>query len=217
MAHRNTLSVAVIDDNRLIRESLAAMLDATPGITAVASAVADASFLAQALPDVLLLDIGLHDDDSLGVAAALVERAPDARIIVMDVVPVSEEIAAFVSVGVSGFVSKDATFGELLATIRGVASGETVVPASVADTLLARIAAQAALAGRGAAAEDVRLTPREGEVIALITEGLSNKEIAERLGVASHTVKSHVRNVMEKLALHTRLQLAAFSRRDDAR
>jgi DNA-binding CsgD family transcriptional regulator len=62
--------------------------------------------------------------------------------------------------------------------------------------------------------EDVRMTRREREVIELIGEGLSNKEIAQRLNIAAHTVKSHVRNVMEKLALHTRLQIAAFSRRD---
>jgi DNA-binding NarL/FixJ family response regulator len=71
-------------------------------------------------------------------------------------------------------------------------------------------------AGRREAAEvleEVRMTPRESEVIALIGEGLSNKEIAQRLAIASHTVKSHVRNVMEKLALHTRLQIAAYSRR----
>ena len=84
----------------------------------------------------------------------------------------------------------------------------------MAESLFSQIARAAAARGRAQVLEDVRMTRREREVIELIGEGLSNKEIAQRLNIASHTVKSHVRNVMEKLALHTRLQIAAYSRRD---
>jgi DNA-binding NarL/FixJ family response regulator len=84
----------------------------------------------------------------------------------------------------------------------------------MSGTLFSRIARDAVATGRPEVLESVRMTPREREVINLIAEGLSNKEIAERLGIATYTVRSHVRNVMEKLMLHTRLQIAAYVHRD---
>ena len=165
----------------------------------------------------LLLDVGLGDEDSLRVAAALTKQAPGTKIIVMDLIPMNEDIVQFVNAGVSGFVLKDATFDEFVATIRSVAAGGKVLPPRMAESLFSQIAsAAAATHGREHVLEDVRMTKREREVIELIGEGLSNKEIAQRLNIAAHTVKSHVRNVMEKLALHTRLQIAAYSRRDGA-
>jgi DNA-binding NarL/FixJ family response regulator len=114
---------------------------------------------------------------------------------------------------VSGFVLKDSTFDDFVATIRSVAAGEKVLPPRMTQSLFSQIAKAAVRGERAEALDEVRMTRRESEVIALIGEGLSNKEIAQRLEIATHTVKSHVRNVMEKLALHTRLQIAAYSRR----
>ena len=83
-------------------------------------------------------------------------------------------------------------------------------------TLFSQIARDAVSRGRPEVLESVRMTPRERQVIILIAEGLGNKEIASRLHIATHTVKSHVRNVMEKLMLHTRLQIAAYAHREEA-
>ena len=131
----------------------------------------------------------------------------------MDLIPVNGEIIEFVNAGVCGFVLKDATFDEFVATIRAVAAGEKVLPPRLTESLFSQIASEVGARGREQVIEDVRMTRREREVIELIGEGLSNKEIAQRLNIATHTVKSHVRNVMEKLALHTRLQIAAYSHR----
>ncbi len=206
-------TVAIIDDNRLIREALAALLGKLPDLRVVPTAVADAEFLATAKPHVLLLDVSLGDEDSLRVAAAIRREVPDAKIIVMDLIPNNEDVAEFVNAGVSGFVLKDATFEEFVATIRSVAAGEKVLPPRLTESLFAQIAREVAGRGRGEVMSDVRMTRREREVIELIGEGMSNKEIAQRLNIATHTVKSHVRNVMEKLSLHTRLQIAAYSHR----
>jgi DNA-binding NarL/FixJ family response regulator len=209
------ITVAIVDDNRLVREALTAMLDRLPDLRVVGTSVADPAFIEEAKPDVLLLDVGLGEDDSLSVAAALAKQAPGTKIIVMDLIPMNEDIAQFVNAGVSGFVLKDATFDEFVATIRSVAAGGKVLPPRMAESLFSQIAAAAAATqGRAHVLEDVRMTKREREVIELIGEGLSNKEIAQRLNIAAHTVKSHVRNVMEKLTLHTRLQIAAYARRD---
>ncbi|MDB4905956.1 MAG: hypothetical protein JWO05_740 [Gemmatimonadetes bacterium] len=217
MSADSRITVAVIDDNRLVREALAAMLNKLVDMRAIACMDADADFLAHAKPHVVLLDVGLGDQEALGVATTLRAELPDAKIIVMDLIPVNEEVMEFVNVGVSGFVVKDASFDEFVGTIRSVAEGAKVLPARLTESLFAQIAKEA-MARRDEAAviEDVRMTPRELQVIELIGEGLSNKEIAIRLGIATHTVKSHVRNVMEKLELHTRLQIAAYSRRDDS-
>ena len=209
-----TIKVAIIDDNRLVREALAAILNALPDMRAVVSATADAAFLAEAAPHVLLLDVGLRDQDSLRVATAIKKDNPDAKIVVMDLLPVHEDIAEFVNVGVSAFVLKDATFDEFVGTIRAVAGGQKVLPPRMTESLFSQIAKEADGRGNEQALEAVRMTRREREVIDLIGEGLSNKEIATRLNIATHTVKSHVRNVMEKLALHTRLQIAAYSHRE---
>jgi len=209
-----TIRVAIIDDNRLVREALAEMLSALPDMRVVTSAVADATFLAETKPHVLLLDVGLGDQDSLRVAATLKKEAPDAKIIVMDLMPVHEDIAEFVNAGVSAFVLKDATFDEFVGTIRSVADGQKVLPPRMTESLFSQIAKEAGARGGEQVLEAVRMTPRELQVIDLIGEGLSNKELAYRLNIATHTVKSHVRNVMEKLALHTRLQIAAYSHRE---
>lgn len=214
MGTSTTIRIAVIDDNRLVREALAAMLSTLDDMDAVESPTADAAFLATSNPDVILLDVGLGDVDSLGVATALARESPRIRIILMDLVPVNDEIVDYVNAGVCGFVLKDATFAEFVATIRAVAGGEKVLPPRLTESLFAQIANAAGPRARGHVLEDVRMTRREREVIELIGEGLSNKEIATRLNIATHTVKSHVRNVMEKLALHTRLQIAAYSHRE---
>jgi DNA-binding NarL/FixJ family response regulator len=209
----NAITVAIVDDNRLVREALAAMLDELTDVRVVTSATANTAFLTETTPHVLLLDVGLRDQESLNVAVALGRDSPCVKIIIMDIIPVHEEIMEFVNAGVSGFLLKDSTFDEFVATIRSVAAGHKVLPPRMTQSLFSQIVNAA---GGGAAErtlEDVRMTPRESEVIALIGEGLSNKEIAQRLEIATHTVKSHVRNVMEKLALHTRLQIAAYSRR----
>ena len=207
-------TVAIVDDNRLVREVLTALLGALPEFRVLASATADAAFLTAAKPQVVLLDVGLGDQDSLRVATAIRSEVPEAMIIVMDLIPDNEEVVEFVNAGVCGFVLKDATFDEFVATVRSVAAGEKVLPPRMTESLFARIAKEAKGRGKEEVLEDVRMTRREREVIDLIGEGLSNKEIAQRLNIATHTVKSHVRNVMEKLALHTRLQIAAYSHRE---
>jgi DNA-binding NarL/FixJ family response regulator len=210
------ISVALIEDNRLVREGMAAMLNQTEDFEVVAAGPSgDPALIRDARPQVILLDVGLWDDDSLRVAETVKKESPESKVIIMDLLPVQEDIVEFVNAGVSGFILKDATFEDLVTTIRSVAEGAHVLPPAMTSSLFSQIAKEAVVRGRSAVMESVRMTAREREVVALIGEGLSNKEIAGRLNIATHTVKSHVRNVMEKLALHTRLQIAAYAHRQD--
>jgi DNA-binding NarL/FixJ family response regulator len=211
------ISVALIEDNRLVREGIAALLNQLPDLEVVAGGSSvDTALLRQVNPHVVLLDLGLRNGDSLRVAEMVKKEFPESKVILMDLLPVHEDIVEFVNAGVSGFIMKDATLDDLVHTIREVAAGAHILPPQMAGTLFSQIAREAVSRGRPAALESVRMTPREREVINLIAEGLSNKEIAGRLHIATHTVKSHVRNVMEKLMLHTRLQIAAYAHRDGA-
>ena len=214
MPSSEMITVAIIEDNRLVRDALTVMLNRLPDMRVVSLNGADPAVPVEAKPRVLLLDVGLRDQDSLGVATALRAEHPDAGIIVMDLLPVSEEIMEYVNAGVSGFLLKDADFDEFIGTIRAVAAGTKVLPPRLTESLFSQIAREAVEREPSRAVDDVRMTRREREVIDLIGEGLSNKELAQRLNIATHTVKSHVRNVMEKLALHTRLQIAAYSHRE---
>ena len=217
-AHRRekrAISVALIDDNRLVRDGISMLLNQMTDLTVVAAgSSADMSLLRAVNPQVVLLDLGLRNGDSLRVAGKVMKEFPDSKVIVMDLLPVDEDIVEFTNAGVAGFILKDATLDDLVNTIRTVAEGARVLPPRVRGTLFSRIAREAVAKGRPNALRAVRMTPREREVINLIAEGLSNKEIAERLRIATYTVRSHVRNVMEKLMLHTRLQIAAYAHRD---
>jgi DNA-binding NarL/FixJ family response regulator len=205
------IAIAVIEDNRLVREGLVALLAPLPDLKVVAAiARGDASLLANAPPQVVLLDLGLRSGDSLRIAEKVKKEFPEAKIIVMDLLPVHEDLMEFVNMGVAGFIMKDATLDDLARTIRSVAGGARVLPPQLTGTLFSQIARDAVVTGRPKVLESVRMTPRERQVIDLIAEGLNNKDIAGRLHVATYTVKSHVRNIMEKLTLHTRLQIAAY-------
>jgi DNA-binding NarL/FixJ family response regulator len=128
----------------------------------------------------------------------------------MDLAPVQPSLIEFVRAGVDGFVLKDATFDDFLQTVRNVAQGKKVLPPTLTSSLLSEIATHATKNGKGNPFKSVRMTGREQEVIELIAEGLSNKQIASRLNLAVDTVKSHVHSILEKLALHTRLEIATY-------
>jgi DNA-binding NarL/FixJ family response regulator len=206
--------IVLIDDNRLLREGLAALIHSQPGFRVLtASADVDEALVKarEAKPDVVLLDFGLADHDSLALTSTVHAEVPTARVIVMGLLPAQEDVADYVRAGASGFIMKDASFDEFVETIRSVAAGAEVLPQALTNTLFSQIARNAVGRSNSRVLEAVRLTTREREVIDLLGEGLSNKEIATRLHIAVHTVKSHVHNILEKLALRSRLEVAAFS------
>jgi DNA-binding NarL/FixJ family response regulator len=207
------IRLGIIDDNRIVREALTVILNAERDMEVVAADNCPTSSFIAASPHLVLLDVSLRDQDSLTVATQLLTTMPAMRIVLMDLAPTHDDVVDFVSAGVGGFVLKETGIAEFLATLRAVASGGKVLPAQLTHSLFAQIAKEVSRRNTDALPNHVRMTRREREVIALIGDGLSNKEIATRLNIATHTVKSHVRNVMEKLALHTRLQIAAYSHR----
>jgi len=211
--------VLVIEDNRLVREGLAALLNEQPDFKVVAAAEGGNAGLLQVRevkPHVVLVDATLGSHDSHRLVESVRKEVPESKVIVMDLLPAREDIIEFIKAGANGFIVKDATIEEFVKTIRSVADGADVVPASLTGTLLSHIVDQAVHRSTAAVLEAVQMTKREREITSLIAEGMSNKEIAQRLNIATYTVKSHVHNILEKLALHSRLQIAAHAHKSSA-
>lgn len=216
------IRVLLIEDNRLLREGATAILNEQEDIRAVAVGGSNGDAMSKAKtfkPHIVLLDIGLRNMNSLNIVQTLKNQYPKIEVIVMDLLPAHAEVASFVKEGVSGFILKDATLHEFLNTIRTVAKGVKVLPPTLTNSLFSHIVEHALQTGNAKKiTTSVRMTKREQEVIDLIAKGQSNKQISEQLFIAVHTVKSHVHNILEKLALHTRLELAHYTfERDDVK
>ena len=132
----------------------------------------------------------------------------------MDILPNHVDVVEFVKAGGSGFILKNAPLNDWIETIKTVATGAKVLPPILTHSLFTQIIEFALDSGKDIPANSIQFTHREREVVDLIAEGLSNKEIAASLHIATFTVKSHVHNILEKLALSTRLQIAAFVRKE---
>jgi len=212
------IRILLVEDNRLLRDGITALIKDQRDMRVIASSGnGDALLrLKRFNPEVVLVDLGLRGRNSLRLVRQMRKEAPRARVVIIDLVPVQAELVEFVRAGVSGFILKDATFTDFVKTIRSVAQGEKVLPPPMTDSLFSQIVEHGARKGRGNPFKSVRMTKREREVIQQIAEGLSNKEIAGKLDIALHTVKSHVHNILEKLALHTRLEIASYAHREEA-
>jgi two-component system response regulator DegU len=209
------IKLLVIEDNRLLREGITAMIKEQPDLKVVAALGTSENILKKIntlKPNVTLLDLGLRSQNSLQVVKSVKKNFSGVKIIVMDLVPVQEEVFEFVQAGVSGFILKDATVDDFLRTIRSVAGGNKVLPPHLTGSLFSQIV-EHAVSGpkKSSLIKSVRMTKREKQVIELIADGLTNKEIAQKLHLSTYTVKSHVHNILEKLALHTRVQIAKYA------
>jgi len=208
------ISLLLIDDNRLLRDGLAALLQHQPGfkvLDAAANVIEGLEKARASSPDVVLVDHELTTGDSLGLTAQVHREVPTARVIVMGLSPLRVEVADYVLAGASGFILKGASFEELSTTIRAVASGADVLPEALTNGLFSQMTRTTTPTRETQRLKTVHLTPRECQVVELLEAGMSNKEIAIRMQVAVHTVKSHVHSVLEKLTLRSRLEVVAFT------
>jgi DNA-binding NarL/FixJ family response regulator len=206
------IRILLIEDNRLLREGITTTLNGQSDFKVVATSGGGHSSLLQmrkAKPDVVLMDLGLRSQNGLQVVASLRKETPEIKVIGMGLIPTQSDIVEFVQAGASGFILKDATVEDFLQTIRSVAHGGKVLPPPLTGSLFSHVVEYALKKGKDRLIRAVRMTKREREIIVLIAEGLSNKEIAQRLNIATYTVKSHVHNILEKLTLHSRLQIAS--------
>lgn len=206
----NRIKILLLEDNRILRDGIKALIDAQPDLKVVAASRGSHDMLQQVRStktQVVLMDVGLQNENSLRTVAKLAKELPLIKVIGMGLIPSQLDIVEFIKAGAAGFILKDATIEDVLGTIRSVARGMRVLPPPLTESLFTHVIEQALQKAKGKFPGAVRMTNREREIIVLIAEGMSNKEIAQRLNLSTYTVKSHIHNILEKMALHSRLQI----------
>ncbi len=208
---RPVIRVLIVAEIRLYREGLAEMLQCEPEIEIVAIAAgADEAVrtLREQQPDIVLLDVAIRE--SAWLARALVAAVPGTRIVALAVPEVEQEVLACAEAGVAGYVTREGSIEDVVAAVEAVARGEVLCSPRMAASLFQRVATLAL--ERSPASIESRLTNRELEILDLIDQGLSNKEIARRLTIELSTVKNHVHNILDKLNVSRRAEAAARAR-----
>jgi DNA-binding NarL/FixJ family response regulator len=208
------ISVLLADDQALVRAGFSALLDAQDDIEVVGQAddgEAAVQLAKSLVPDVVLMDIRMPVLDGLAATRTIAadERLSTVRIVILTTFELDEYVFEALRAGASGFLVKDTEPVELIRAVRAVAGGEALLSPSVTKRLIAEFATRAKEPTR--ATELDHLTDREREVMALVAEGLSNEEIAERLIVSPATAKTHVSRAMIKLNARDRAQLVVFA------
>lgn len=208
-------TVLIIEDNKLLRDGLAAMLNEQPDLKVIGAYSAtdkSVAHICDLMPDIVLIDLGLGRKNSLRLVKSLKGKVCNIKMIVMDLVPADDDILDFVKAGAEGFILKDAKVTEFLKTIIAVGAGEKVLPSHMTGSLFSQVVDKAINNGNSSIVEKAsKMTKREREVVQLIAQGKSNKEIGKLLHLSPFTVKSHVHNLLEKMALRTRLQISNFA------
>ncbi|AFU02563.1 response regulator [Nocardia brasiliensis] len=205
-----TIRVLIADDQPLIRDGLSVLLNAQPDIEVVGEAadgVEAARLTADCRPDVVLMDIRMPRLDGLEATARIVASGAPTRVIVLTTYDLDEYVFRALRAGASGFLLKDASGLAIVDSVRTIALGDAMLAPSVTRRLLDEFARLPARP-RPDAARLRALTDRETQVLTLIARGLSNAEIAETLGIAEETVKTHVGRILAKLRLRDRTQAA---------
>ena len=208
------IRILLVEDNRILRDGIKTLIDEQSDLRVVGSSGGNHDTLEQTRklkPHVVLLDLGLRNANGVRVVATLAKELPRTKIIGMGLIPSQLDIVEFVEAGAAGFILKDATIEDVLGTIRAVARGIKILPPLLTESLFTHVVDHALRNGKGKLSNAVRMTKREREIIVLIAEAMSNKEIAQRLILSTHTVKSHIHNILEKMALHSRLEIATHS------
>jgi len=206
--------ILLIEDNRILRDGIKSLIDKQPDLRVVGSTGGNRDTLDRVRdlkPHIVLVDLGLRNANGVQVVQTLAKELPQTKIIGMGLIPSQLDIVEFVEAGAAGFILKDATTEDVLGTIRAVARGIKILPPLLTESLFTHVVNHALRNGKGKLPNAVRMTKREREIIVLIAEAMSNKEIAGRLNLSTHTVKSHIHNILEKLALHSRLEIATHS------
>ncbi|MCK8678094.1 MULTISPECIES: response regulator transcription factor [Streptomyces] len=209
---RGPIRVFLLDDHEVVRRGVHDLLDGEPDLTVVGQAGTAAQALARVpalRPDVAVLDVRLPDGDGVGVCRELRSRMPELACLMLTSFDDEEALLDAIMAGASGYVLKQITGTDLVAAVRGVASGQSLLDPGATARVMARL--------RGGERPEegppglATLTAREREVLTLVGEGLTNREIGERLHLAEKTVKNNISRLLAKLGVERRVQAAVLA------
>ncbi|WP_148614012.1 response regulator [Nocardioides rubriscoriae] len=213
---REPIRVLVVDDQQLFRRGLTMLLAVEPGLEVVGEAgdgVEGTALAETAAPDVVLLDVRMPKKSGIEACLAIKQSVPSAKIIMLTVSDEEADLYEAVKSGASGYLLKDSSIEEVAQAIRVVADGQSLISPSMAIKLIDEFKQMSRPERESGPA--LRLTERELDVLRLVAQGHSNKEIAARLFISENTVKNHVRNMLEKLQLHSRMEAVMYAVREN--
>ncbi|MFZ6003906.1 MAG: response regulator [Actinomycetota bacterium] len=216
-APADAIRVMICDDHALFRRGLVMVLESEEGIEVVGEAEDGQDAIAKVgdlAPDVVLMDVRMPRVTGIEATRAIAEAVPSAKILMLTVSDEEDDLYDAIKAGATGYLLKEISIEEVATAIRAVVGGQSLISPSMASKLLSEFTSMAKRADERQSVPSPRLTDRELEVLKLVAQGMSNKEIASELYISENTVKNHVRNILEKLHLHSRMEAVVYAVRE---
>ncbi len=213
----DAIRVMICDDHALFRRGLIMVLESEEGMDVVGEAEDGEEAIRKVeelAPDVVLMDVRMPRVSGIEATRAIAEVNPSAKILMLTVSDEEDDLYDAIKAGATGYLLKEISIEEVANAIRAVVSGQSLISPSMASKLLSEFTALAKKADEKQAVPTPRLTDRELEVLKLVAQGMSNREIASELYISENTVKNHVRNILEKLHLHSRMEAVVYAVRE---
>ena len=211
------LRVMVVDDHALFRRGLEMVLGDEPDIELVGEASDGEEAVqkaAEVMPDIVLMDVRMPKRSGIEATAEIKELMPHVKILMLTISDEETDLYDAIKAGASGYLLKEIPIEEVADAIRGVWAGQSRISPSMASKLLTEFAAISKGTDERTTMPAPRLTDREMEVLRLVAQGLNNRDIAKQLFISENTVKNHIRNILEKLHLHSRMEAVVYAVRE---
>jgi len=211
------IRVLVVDDHALFRRGLQMVLEQEPDIEVVGEASDGGEAVrsaAETLPDIVLMDVRMPRGSGIEACTAIHEAVPSTKIIMLTISDEEADLYEAIKAGATGYLLKEISIEEVATAIRSVHGGQSLISPSMASKLITEFAAMTRRSGDRQQVAAPRLTDREMEVLKLVAKGLNNRDLAKQLFISENTVKNHIRNILEKLQLHSRMEAVVYAVRE---
>ncbi len=211
------IRVLVVDDHALFRRGLEMVLEQEPDIEVVGEAGDGGQAVQRSIetaPDIVLMDVRMPKGSGIEACRAIKDAVPSAKIIMLTISDEEVDLYEAIKAGATGYLLKEISIEEVASAIRAVQNGQSLISPSMASKLLTEFASMVKRSDEKAQVPTPRLTDREMEVLRLVARGLNNRDIAKELFISENTVKNHVRNILEKLQLHSRMEAVVYAVRE---
>lgn len=216
-ATEDRIKVLIVDDHALFRRGLQLVLETEPDIEVVGEAGDGHEALKQAertAPDIVLMDVDIPKRTGIEATRAIKEVLPSAKILMLTASADENHLYEAIKAGASGYLLKEISLEEIANAVRQVQAGQSLISPSMASKLMTEFAALVKQKGEQVPVPGPRLTERELEVLKLVAKGMNNRDIGAELFISENTVKNHIRNILEKLQLHSRMEAVVYAVRE---